>query len=173
LYGTIKFSGYANIEGLINSSPYMSKNGHRYLKRLSEVRNHRQTRTDMSSLENINRYNETMLFSHLFGSDKNFPPAQIEVYRGVPRADAQLRPGDYVTTSRSYARYYMSGKMGAIIRQVVNTDDLLLMKLDNPDILEFVYYPKSAMKSQLPTSDDVKPPFTFRQFFNDVNGIDI
>lgn len=171
LYGTVKSPGYVDVEMLTGSSPYVGEDGKRYLKRLSEVRRHDQGKLDPFSNEGINSYNETNLFNHLFGHDEEFPPSRIEVYRGVPRADAALRPGDYVTNSRSYARHYMRGKMGAIIRQIVNTDDLLIMKTDDPNILEFVYYPRSAMGSKQQSAGDVKPPFTFREFWAETNGV--
>jgi hypothetical protein len=171
LYGTVKSAGYADVEMLTSRSPYMDRDGKRYLKRLSEVRNHPQEKMDVSNNEDINKYNERNLFLHVFGHDATMPPASIEVYRGVPRADAQLRPGDFVTTNRSYARFYMRGKAGAIIRKVVNTDDLLIMKLEDVDGLEFVYYPRGAMQNPAPSSGEVKPPFTFREFWAEVNGV--
>jgi hypothetical protein len=169
LYGTIQYSGFTDPEMLKSRSPYTGEDGQRYLKRLSEIRRHEGAHGLAD--RDIQDYSEDNAFVQLFGYKVEVPADRIDVYRGVSRADAgKLRPGDFVTPSRSYARSYVRGKFGRIVKETVNTDDLLVMKIGDEDMLEFVYYPRSAMSTPRPSSGDVKPPYTFRQFWAEVNG---
>jgi len=167
LYRTIYQPGYVDIENLTEMSRYLDPvTGKRYLKRLSEIC------TDEKQAEKTELWSDSKLevgfFRNAFGYRLSAMPKQIEIYRGVPRADVQLRPGEFVTTSRDYARVYMHGRHGAIIRQPVNTDDLLVLKIEDHDRPEFVYYPR-AMAEENRKPQDIPPPMSFRQFWAESN----
>lgn len=168
LYGTAHAPGFGDVEQLKMLSPYMDKDGNRYMKRLSELKNNGIRGASPANREATELYNEANLFRKVFGSKAQEPPDSVTVYRGVPRADAKLRPGDFVTPDRWYARTYISGKMGAIISDQVKCDDLVVTSFDI-DRAEFLYYPRAAMGPNRPSSSDIKPTITFRQFWEETN----
>jgi len=168
LYKTIFQPGYVNYESIKRSSPYIQDN-QRYVKRLSEIKAvpYEQMKGDKNGrIEDIDQYNETLLLRHILGWKEDKPPEYVEIYRGVSRADAELRPGDYVTFNREYARGYVRGNVGKIIRQKVKSDDLIIMKLDS-DMNEFIYYPRNYTPSQ----ENIQVPMTFKEFYERVNYI--
>lgn len=157
-------AGYGStLESVKDSSPYVI-NGKRDIKRVSELK--MNPNAEGANPENIRAYEENNFLRHM-GWEKGIPPT-VEIYRGVSRADAKLRPGEYVTTNRSLARGYIRGNYGRIIRETVPTDDLVIMKLDDWEYPEFLYYPRSAQNEQSQTKE-INVPFTFREFYNQVN----
>jgi len=162
LYKTIHQSGYPDLEGIRESSPYIV-NDKRTIKRVSELR---KTDVDANrySLDNSMAYETNNFMMHM--GWKDVPPQTMEIYRGVSRADAKLRPGDYVTTNRAMARGYIRGKYGKIIRETVPTDDLIIMKLGDWEFPEFIYYPRSIQNIE---DKKIITPMTFREFYEQVN----
>ena len=151
-------------------SPYIDDaTDQRYVKRLNEVKNwNLHSLGKIDSNDRSMKYEETQFFNEVFGWKRKSVPDVVEVYRGVSRADAALRPGDFVTLTRRYARSYIRGKKGAILRHTVPSEDLIVYKLDYPEQSEFIYYPKDYEPHELPP-EPVEPPMTFRQLYEQVN----
>ena len=167
LYNVSKLGGFLDIEQLRYRSPFF-EDGKQVLKRLSEIRNKELHGVRERTEKQLNDYEETQIYHALFGGEGEIPPSTIQVYRGVSRAGARIRPGDYVTPDRSYARSYMRGKKGAILREVLNTDDLIIGGIPGSyESVELIYYPRGFE----PEEQKVEAPFTFREFYNQVNQI--
>jgi hypothetical protein len=138
------------------------------IKRLSEIKDWKQYKGSFDDYDIDNKYTETMMFRALFGSAKEVP-SKIKVYRGVIKAGANIRPGDYVTPSIDYARSYMRGKSGAVVADVLPTDDLIISKIPydyaSP---EFVYMPRG----NVPQENQQKPMEapSLKSFWARVNG---
>ena len=170
LYATIFSAGYS-AKIVLERSPYAKNDGTRYIKRMSEIYQGDPNKMSDEDKREWGKYTEAMWVGQTFGYG-NPVPKSLEVYRGVSRPDAVLRPGDHVTTNRSYARGYMRGKYGAIIRDIVSSDDLIVYKLEDYDHDEFVYFPREAFAKSLENeanTPEVKPPITFKQFWQEVN----
>ena len=160
LYHAAHSGTFTELKAITERSPYYNQNG-RFTKRLSEIN------TDIPNQDmDIDSYNEAMFFHMVIGHYRTTKmPAQIEVYRGVARADSVLRPGDYVTLNRSYARSYIRGKYGSILRNMVNPEDLIIHRIDNYDFNEFIYFPKNAQIMP----QKIAPPISFLQFWQQTN----
>ena len=160
LYQVSFKGGYLNLNMLLSQSSFRDENGNRVLKRLSEIRPVERHK----SLEmNHSDFVEEQLCLHLFGGKP--PTPSIRVFRGVQRADATIRPGDYVTPSRSYASTYGNGNYAAVIRETLPTDDLIIGTTAwGYDEVELIYYPRDT---QIPNDPEV--PVTFREFWTSVN----
>lgn len=164
LYKSAKSGGYLDIEMLKYTSPFF-EGEEKILKRLSEIRN-KDTHGAGNSNQEHNDYTETQIYHSLFGFNGITPPPTIEVYRGVSRAGAKIRPGDYVTADRDYARSYLRGKKGAIVRETLSTDDLLISKIPyGYGSTEFVYYPRNY----IPEKETIESTLTFKEFYGQVN----
>ena len=148
-------------EILRSDSPFVSENGDKILKRLSEIRAHSHEETQ----NNKNLYEETQIYRALFGAGPM--PEKIRVFRGVSRADADIRPGDYTTPSRDYANSYLRGEYGAVINDIVNVDDLTIGTTNvGYSEVELVYYPRGYQEE---VKQEDTPQMTFRGFWEKVN----
>jgi hypothetical protein len=172
---TVYKSDFLDINLLTEASPYKNKNGERYIKRFNEItflpKDQLDKITDDS--DRIDQYCENQIMLKM-GWVKNFeekayPPETVEIYRGTSRADASLRAGEYVTPDRAYARGYVRGKYGKIIREVVSTKDLIMMKKDDYNRLEMIYLPESAIPTNA-QQDTPKQLTTLKDVYNKVNG---
>lgn len=148
---------YSVPDRLESRSPYVKEDGKRHLKRLNEIYTGPHVPGDNE------KNGESLFFRRFFGDGPL--PSTIRVYRGVPRADTKIRPGDFVTVDRDYARSYLRGKTGAIVEGVAAPDELVITSLDI-DRNEFIYWPKGTSAD----SPSVTPPMTLRQFWETVNG---
>jgi len=164
LYNTTLKGTFTDVDYLSQTSPFKNVQ-----KRLSEIRNWNVQGVTIWTDENYNKYIETQIFNNLFGYKSTVPPETITVYRGVSRADAEIRTGDYVTPDKSYARSYMRGKKGAVIKETLPTDDLIVSKIPyNYESVELVYYPRALEGKEL--SDElILPPMTFKELYGQVN----
>jgi hypothetical protein len=169
LYATVFSAGYP-AKAVLGRSPYLRDDGTRYIKRMSEM-----CQSDPRAVSEEKRSHEDYLeaswVAQQFGYGEKMPAA-VEIYRGVSRPDTVLRPGDHVTTNRTYARWYMRGKYGAIIRDTVSPDDLIVYKIGDFDQDEFVYFPREAFAEAIKSEEDqpeIKPPMTFRKFWELTN----
>jgi hypothetical protein len=165
LYQIIYSGDFVDLEALKGSSPYIDREtGERSIRRLSEIFNPRR---NIDADEDPRGYDEHLFMEQVFGHQYNRPPENVEIYRGVSVADASIRPGDWVTINRSYARTYIRGSKGAIIRKTVPSEDLIIMRLDinSP---EFIYYPKS-MEENPPEKKEVVAPMSLREFWEQTN----
>jgi hypothetical protein len=88
---------------------------------------------------------------------------KVKVYRGTPRADSVIRPGDYCTTDRDYARSYAAGKFGGVVTALIPTKDLQLSSGGHQ--VHLVYLPASETKD---FADD-NPMMSLKQFWAQVN----
>ena len=165
LYVTTYGGTFVDLEMVRQNSSFRDPaTGEYVLKRLSEIKQWKQYGAGTESDEELNRYHETQLWNALFGSAKSAPPS-IKVYRGVVKAGAEIRPGDYVTPDVDYARAYMRGKSGAVISAILPIDDLILSNIPyGYEAVELVYYPRNFN----PQKQDIKVP-TFREFWTQVN----
>jgi len=171
----VMFSGtYVDLDYIKQTSPFQDNNRKPILKRLNEIQDRNVHSADIHNSEQQNDYIETQIFHSLFGYKEKVAPETIKVYRGVSNPHAKIRPGDYVTPSRDYARDYIRGKAGVILQDVIPTRDLIVNKIpyDYSEV-ELVYYPISFQKEVEEKGKESfikKPPFTFKELFNDVNG---
>jgi hypothetical protein len=171
----VMFSGtYVDLDYIKQTSPFKDNDRKPILKRLNEIQDHNVNSVNMSDHEQHNEYLETQIFNSLFGYKEKTVPETIKVYRGVSNPHATIRPGDYVTPSRDYARDYIRGKAGVILQDTIPTKDLIINKIpyDYSEV-ELVYYPVSFQKEVEEKGQESfvkKPPFTLKELFNDVNG---
>ena len=171
LYKASKGGTFVDIDAITHLSPFFSEDNKTVLKRLSEIKNWDVHGVNDNTNETRNKFIETQIFTALFGYKLKEPPETTTVYRGVARADAGVRPGDYVTPSRSYARSYLRGKKGAVLTEELPTDDLVINSTSHGyEAVELVYLPRGfeASEEQVERPD---PPMTFRELYEQVNGI--
>lgn len=69
-----------------------------------------------------------------------FPP-NVRVYRGAPSPHIKIRPGDFTSFDKDYVRYYIRGKYGAVISDVLPSKHLRVYKLE-PGQSELIYWPE-------------------------------
>jgi hypothetical protein len=119
----------------------------------------------------LRRYEQTLLANHYF---PHGVPETVTVYRGVPRPDATVRPGDYVTLDRDMARSFVRGRHGVIVTARLPAADLLVMRAE-PGATELIYWPRGTptpvppdATSYLPAGDE-RP--TLRQLWQEVNDV--
>lgn len=129
-------------------------------KRLNEWKNH-NVYAGGGTDENILKYRETYMVSQWYGKEV---PKEVEVYRGVPLPNAKLRPGEYVTPDKDYARSYMRGKFGSIVKDVIPAKDLIVTEVWGT-APHYIYYPKGTKLAP----SDIKAPISFQEYFNKVN----
>lgn len=118
--------------------------------RLSEL-----VRQESSSTE---AYNDNLMITHYVGQSATKFPDQVVVYRGVNSNVADIRPGDFVTLDRDYARSYIRGKFGMIKSTKLNSADLFVIRAD-PGGTGLLYWPEGH---SIKTIDDVP---SFRDFW--------
>lgn len=174
LYNVHFFGTFIDIDLLRSVSPFSGSDGKPVMKRLGEIRNHGSFSSEREDKEGNNRYIETQLFLHLFGNVKT-PPKTIKVYRGTSNPNSKIRPGDYVTPDRDYARHYVRGNAGVIIGDVVPVQDLIISKIPYDfGAVELVYYPISFQQEIETKGQDSfvkKPPMTLRELWEETNGL--
>ena len=95
--------------------------------------------SDLST--NHNNQEETLFIHSIMGwSAKKFTD-KVKVYRGTNSPLAKIRPGDFVTFDKDYARTYMTTKFGTVHQDVLPSKDLRVYKMDaNRD--ELIYWPE-------------------------------
>jgi hypothetical protein len=103
-------------------------------------------------------YEHNMMLDYYVGHNAVKFPDTIRVYRGVNSNVADIRPGDYVTLDRDYARSYVRGKFGMIKTAILNTADLYLMRAD-PGGTGLLYWPPGHQIK------DVEQVPSFRDFW--------
>ena len=54
---------------------------------------------------------------------------------------AKIRPGDFVTFDKDYARGYTRGKFGTVHKDILSSKDLVVYKME-PERDELVYWPE-------------------------------
>jgi 8-oxo-dGTP pyrophosphatase MutT (NUDIX family) len=117
--------------------------------RLSDVRS--TTNDPNDHINTFLRYNTTK------GSTKF--PDRVQIYRGTPSPLAKIRPGDFVTLDKDYARDYMRGKYGTVISDILPSKDLLVQTME-PEKSHLIYWPEGH---QIKKIENVP---TFREFYN-------
>jgi hypothetical protein len=165
LYSTIHGGHLVDYEAMKRTSPYVDENGEHFIRRLSDIRNPRGA-ARMDSREDPRGYTDHVFIDQVFGYKFDRAPESIEIYRGVPTSGGEIRPGDWVTTDRGYARSYIRGKQGSILRKTVPSEDLVIMKLDlgTP---EFIYHPKSM--ESMDATPEVEAPLSLKEFWMQEN----
>lgn len=67
----------------------------------------------------------------------------ISVYRGTSNPHSIIKPGDYVTLDRDYAREYVRGRFGVILSDAFSPDDLIVSKIPfSFSSVELIYLPR-------------------------------
>ncbi len=140
---------------------YMSS--HPSVWRLSDARDHGAQPGTGRDPEAEKRYAQTEIARNYFSGGV---PELVTVYRGVPRPDVKIKPGDYCTLDRSMARGFMRGADGVVITQKLPARDLLVERYTR-GLTELVYWPEGA---QSVVSEN--PPQTLRQLWAEVNGVE-
>lgn len=83
-----------------------------------------------------------MFVHHYNGKNMDRFPDEVKVWRGVPSPTVQIRPGDFITFDRKFARGYSAdGKYGAVISNIIPSKDLLLV-YPNVGASELIYWPE-------------------------------
>lgn len=90
--------------------------------------------------DNITTLNETM------GGNSD---SQITIYRGAPRGQKEIVPGDFITTNRQLAKDYAGD--GIVLEKTVTLGDIL-DSLDEPLGEEYIYRPNASSTLQNKTS---------------------
>ena len=90
------------------------------------------------------------------------PPEEIIIYRGVPIPGTSIRPGDYASLNKNYARSYARGKFSTVIKTKVKAKDLILERKEW-DESAFIYAP-SEMKKR----PDKTPP-SLKSWWQEIN----
>jgi hypothetical protein len=116
---------------------YYSDDTIRGLKTLSEL-------VDDGKLDD----HERLFLHHYAGYKTNQFPEKVKIWRGTNSPLSKVRPGDFVTFDREYARSYIRGKFGAIIHDVLPSKDLKVYKYDSGRS-ELVYWPEGHQIKQI------------------------
>ena len=89
---------------------------------------------------------------------------KLRVWRGTNNPHSGIRPGDFVTLDRGYATNYQRGKWKAVVTDVLNTKDLIAIKLDQ-GMTEFLYWPEGHQikkyEGQIPSLKDFWQQYRF------------
>lgn len=132
--------------------------------RLSQI--HRQqidTNRTMYDHTETNKYSINMFIDQYVGRNATQFPNKVKVFRGVNNPTVPIRPGDFVTFDKDYAKSYVRGKYGSIIKDVLDSKDLFVYKVE-PHGTELVYWPEGhkikKYEGHIPT---------FREFWDEVN----
>ncbi len=113
--------------------------------------------------DHIRQYSVNIFIDYFTGHTADRFPDQVKVYRGTNSPTAKVRPGDYVTFEKGYARTYMRGKFGSIIHDILPSKDLYVYEVDL-DRPELVYWPEGH---QIQRYEGNIP--TFKEFWKEVN----
>lgn len=95
---------------------------------------------------------------HYAGYRVNKFPDHVKVWRGTNSPHAKIRPGDFTTFDKDFARYFNRGKFGAVTSDILPSKDLRVYKMD-VDHSELIYWPEGHINKQV----DVVP--SFREFW--------
>lgn len=138
--------------------------------RLSTARVHQDGVNPNHDPGSTRKYEQTIMARYYFPAGV---PEKVKVYRGVPRPDATLRPGDYATLDRDFARGFMRGRHGIIVTAEVKADDLLVMRAD-PGSSELIYWPRGTPAPETKDQTSYLPAagnegMTLRQLWQEVN----
>jgi len=126
------------------------------VKKLSNVKRGQNT-------DNIDVYSNNLFIDQYVGRHADGFPSRVKVYRGVNNPTVPIRPGDYVTFDKDYAKSYARGKFGSVVSDVIDSNDLYVYKSE-PHGSELIYWPEGHQikkyEGQIPT---------FREFWKQVN----
>lgn len=96
---------------------------------------------------------------HYNGRKTDRFPASVKVWRGLNSPTSKIRPGDYVTFDKGYARSYGAGKYAAVVSDILPSKDLIVTKPDS-ESSEMIYWPPGH---QIKKVENVP---SFKQFYN-------
>lgn len=113
--------------------------------------------------EDIHNYSNNIFLDQYAGWKAEKFGDKVKVYRGVNNPTVAIRPGDYVTFDKDYAKSYARGKFGVTVSDVLNSKDLYVYKIE-PNNSELVYWPEGH---QIKKYEGHIP--TFREFWTEVN----
>jgi 8-oxo-dGTP pyrophosphatase MutT (NUDIX family) len=111
-----------------------------------------------ANTNNPNDYINTFLRYNAPEGATKFPD-KVMVYRGTPSPLSKIRPGDFLTLDKDYARDYMRGKYGTVISDILPSKDLLVQTME-PEKSHLIYWP---VGHQIKKVENVP---SFRQFYN-------
>ena len=106
-----------------------------------------------------NNVQETLFIHHLSGWNAKKFPDKVKVYRGTNSPLAKIRPGDFVSFDKDYARTYTKSKFGTVQQDILLAKDLRVFKMD-PERDEMIYWPEGHAIKQV---TDIP---TFKEFWN-------
>lgn len=92
------------------------------------------------NVDDVNDYVNTFINYNLNFKFNQFPE-KVLVYRGTNSPTHKIRPGDFVTFNKSYARDYSRGKFASVIRDTLPSKDLIVYKME-PYNSEMIYWPE-------------------------------
>jgi len=105
-----------------------------------------------------NDIHETDFIHHLAGWNAQKFPDMVKVYRGVNSPLAKIRPGDFVTFDKDYARTYIRSKYGTVHQDILPSKDLRVFSMQ-PERDELIYWPEGHQIKQ------VENVPTFKEFW--------
>ena len=112
--------------------------------------------SDLST--NHNNTHETLFIHHLAGWNAQKFPDVVKVYRGTNSPLAKIRPGDFVTFDKDYARTYTRSKFGTVQQDILPSKDLRVFAMQ-AERDELVYWPEGHQIKQVENIP------TFREFW--------
>ena len=98
---------------------------------------------------------------------KGRPDAMVTIYRAVPKGVTTINPGDWITLSKSYAKYHglhhenPKLNMPVISKRVKASD----VAWDGNDLNEFGYFPGNQSEINENVSSDIKIDFSSQKIF--------
>lgn len=166
---------YVDIEFIRNTSIFFDSKGNKIIKYLNEI--FPENRFDRIKKGN-NYLHEDGIHSALFGTNISDNKIKtLKVYRGTSNPHAVIRPGDFVTPDKDYARDYIRGNYGVIISTELHLDDLIISKAPfGYNSIELIYYPKhfkSNIENNGINNFISSPQFSFKSFFEKINESEI
>jgi 8-oxo-dGTP pyrophosphatase MutT (NUDIX family) len=105
-----------------------------------------------------NNPTETVFIQHLAGHSAQKFPDKVKVHRGTNSPLAKIRPGDFVSFDKDYARTYTKSRYGTVHQEVLPSKDLRVYKME-PERDELIYWPEGHQIKQVTNVP------TFRDFW--------
>jgi hypothetical protein len=113
--------------------------------------------------EESNKYVINLFIDLYVGYGANKFPDKVKVYRGVNNPTVPIRPGDFVTLDKDYAKSYARGDYGTIVNDTLDSKDLYVYRIE-PHGTELVYWPEGH---QIKKFEGHTP--TFKEFWTQIN----
>ena len=96
--------------------------------------------SDFEMTDNMDDHLRVFMINYIPRGLKKFPNL-VKIFRGTNSPHSKVRSGDFTTFDKDYARYYIRGKYGAVISDILPSKDLVVYKVSIHNT-ELIYWPE-------------------------------